>query len=41
MEISMFCRLLACAAALALAGSAGAQSAAQERKLANGLRVIV
>ncbi len=40
MRIRMFCRLFALIAAVA-ATAAGAQSAAQEHKLANGLRVIV
>src|ERR1039458_6478421 len=40
MRIRMFCRLFALAAVLA-ASAAVAQSPAQERKLANGLRVIV
>ena len=40
MRIRMFCRLFALIAVVA-ATAAGAQSAAQEHKLANGLRVIV
>ncbi len=40
MRIRMFCRLLALAAAMAVT-AAVAQGAVQERKLANGLRVIV